>query len=318
MTARRLVLLSLSLLFAPASVRAQDAIDPVATAESPEYAAAIDAALSEFQARRWPEARAHFRRAHALSPNARTLRGIGMASYEMADYAAAYEALEGALRNTTRPLTEDQHTQVLTLRDRALALIGRFTIPACEGARVLIDDVPVTPSDAWPESPGELVLTLGAHSVLMRRARGTDTVSSRTRVDVAGGEAGVALDLTCPDRTVAGSTHAGTDDTPWIVAGVGGGVLVLGITLTALGLADVAAVENATLGDEWANLRGANDRAPILTGLGIPLLAAGAAVAVTGLVWGLVSLQPSTPSRSLSSLQLRLGPTGISLSGSFQ
>ena len=136
MTARRLVLLSLSLLFAPASVRAQDAIDPVATAESPEYAAAIDAALSEFQARRWPEARAHFRRAHALSPNARTLRGIGMASYEMADYAAAYEALEGALTNTTRPLTEDQHTQVLTLRDRALALIGRFTIPACEGARV--------------------------------------------------------------------------------------------------------------------------------------------------------------------------------------
>lgn len=317
----RRTLLALALLLAPRVAKAQEASpspDAVA-AESPEYSAAIDAALSDFQARRWDEARAQFRAAHALSPNARTLRGIGMASFEMADYPAAFDALDAALTNPTRPLTDEQRNQVTELRARARALFGRFTIPACPDARVLVDDMPIVPTGAWPEGAGEVSLGLGAHSVLMRRARGTDTVSSRTRLEVAGGESGVALELICPDRTLPNASRANTDDTPWIVAGVGGGVLVLGVTLTVLGAVDTAAVENAALGEEWASLSAANDRAPILTGIGIPLLVAGGAVALTGLVWGLVNLQPTTPARNvISSLQLRVGPAGVLLNGSFE
>jgi hypothetical protein len=316
----RRTLLALAFLFAPRPAEAQEAAlsETVAT-ESPEYSVAIDAALSDFQARRWNEARTHFREAHALSPNARTLRGIGMASFEMADYPAAFDALDAALVNGERPLTDEQRVQVTELRERAHALFGRFTIPACADARVLVDDVPIVPSGAWPEGTGEVSLGLGAHSVLMRRARGTDTVSSRTRLEVAGGESGVALELVCPDRTLPNVSHASADETPWMVAGVGGGVLVLGAVLTVVGVLDAASVENASLGDEWASLSAANERAPILTGIGIPLLAAGAAVAATGLVWGLVNLQPTTPARNvISSLQLRVGPSGVLLNGSFE
>ena len=320
--ARRWLLFGFALgfLYAPNPARAQEAVAPSPASEeeteSAEYSAAIDSALMEFQARRWAEARAHFRRAHALSPNARTLRGIGMASYEMADYAAAYEALEAALDSTTRPLTDEQRTQVLTLRDRTLALVGRFTLTPCDGARLLVDDVPTVPSGGWPETSGMLLLTLGSHRVLMRRARGTDTVSAATRMDVVGGEAGVALELACPDRTQAGApaSQESAGATPWIVAGVGGAVLVGGIVMTALGLADVAAVENGN-GREWSELRAANDRAPILTGVGLPLLVLGAGATLTGLVWGLVDLS-SAGARTTA--QLRITPMSLALSGSFE
>ena len=240
-----------------------------------------------------------------------------MASYEMADYASAYEALEGALTNPTRPLTEEQHAQVASLRDRALALIGRYTLPACEGARVLVDDVPVTPGGPWPMADGELILTLGAHSVLMRRARGTDTVSSRTRVEVAGGENGALLDLVCPDRSGPNgppSSNSETDLTPWVVAGIGGAVLLGGVVLTAIGFSEISTVEGATLGTEWSTLQGANDRGPILTGVGIPLLILGAGTTLTGLAWGLVTL----PTGARSSAQLRIAPFSVGLSGSFK
>ena len=43
-----------------------------------QYKQLIQQALGEFRRQNWPEARVLFRRAHALSPNARTLRGMGV------------------------------------------------------------------------------------------------------------------------------------------------------------------------------------------------------------------------------------------------
>ena len=67
------------------------------SAESRQYTSLLEEAVSEYDARRYEEARALFRKAHDISPNARTLRGIGMASFELREYVEALRALEGAL-----------------------------------------------------------------------------------------------------------------------------------------------------------------------------------------------------------------------------
>jgi hypothetical protein len=80
---------------------------PSATSERVDpagYAALIDEALAEHQALNFEEARTLFAKAHAIFPNARTLRGMGMMEFELRDYAAGAEQLEQALASQVRPL----------------------------------------------------------------------------------------------------------------------------------------------------------------------------------------------------------------------
>src|SRR6266704_960888 len=70
--------------------------------ESAQYRALLEEAVTEYDARHYEEARALFRRAHEVSPNARTLRGIGMASFELREYIEALRSLEGSLADKRR------------------------------------------------------------------------------------------------------------------------------------------------------------------------------------------------------------------------
>ncbi|HVR64690.1 MAG TPA: hypothetical protein VMU50_22475 [Polyangia bacterium] len=133
-------------------------------AEPPEpaqYRSLLADAVSEYDAHRFDEARALFRRANDMSPNARTLRGIGMASFELRDYVEAYRALQGALAEKRKPLTPDQRRQVEALLERTKAFTGHFalrTIPL--DATVRIDgDAPVIEQD------GRVTLGLGRHTI---------------------------------------------------------------------------------------------------------------------------------------------------------
>ena len=87
MKRRRSLLLAVTLLASLPPLRAT--AQPSARASTTEYEAMITDGLAEFQAQRYAEARALFERAHALSPNARTLRGIGMVAFEMRDRSIA-------------------------------------------------------------------------------------------------------------------------------------------------------------------------------------------------------------------------------------
>ena len=71
------------------------------------YRDTVERAVLEFAAGHFEESRALFARAHALFPNARTLRGLGMAEFELRNYVIAIEHLEAALANQARPLDED-------------------------------------------------------------------------------------------------------------------------------------------------------------------------------------------------------------------
>jgi hypothetical protein len=153
----------------------------LAQAEDPAYRAIIADAVEEFDASRYAEARALFRQAHALSPNARTLRGIGLCSFEMSDYAEAYVALSQALTDQRRPLTSEQRQQVEGVLARATTFIGFFRVRLVPEAATLIVDggEPILASD------GRIVLALGDHQ-LVARVHGHPEARSFLRVE--GGE----------------------------------------------------------------------------------------------------------------------------------
>src|SRR6185369_15657579 len=113
-------------------------------AETPQYRGLLSEAVAEYDARRYEEARALFRRAHEIAPNARTLRGIGMASFELREYVEALRALEGSLVEQRRPLTAPQRQQVEGLLERTRAFVGRFVLHLTPpDANLRVDGAPV-------------------------------------------------------------------------------------------------------------------------------------------------------------------------------
>ena len=88
----------------------------------------IGDAVAEYDAGHYQEARALFRQAHEKQPTARTLRGIGMCSFELRDYVEASRNLSASLRETRRPLTSEQKRHADALLARANTFIGRFTV----------------------------------------------------------------------------------------------------------------------------------------------------------------------------------------------
>jgi hypothetical protein len=230
------------LLLSPTTAAAQDGEPP----ESEEYTRILREALQEYDARNYLEARALFTRAHDLQPNARTLRGIGMASFELREYVQSIRALEAALTHQVRPLTEEQRASVEDLMDRARTFVGRFQVRvAPPGATLYVDGAP---AELGPD--GSLLLDLGEHEVSVR----CDDCSTTSRsVAVRGGEdEELSIDASRGSPLVTSSSTA-TETTTAPVTGPqddGSGVSVPGIVLLAT--AGVLAGGAAASGIWWA------------------------------------------------------------------
>jgi hypothetical protein len=152
-----------------------------------EYKELIDQALLEFKHKNWPEARVLFRRAHEISPNARTSRGMGVVSYEMRDYVQAVRDLTAALADQRQALTEAQRSECQTLLARSRTFVGVFAVNVTPPeAELRVDGGRVT-----RESDGTLLLAFGSH-VLRASAPGHE--DGTVHVNVQGGESG-SLDL---------------------------------------------------------------------------------------------------------------------------
>ena len=150
-------------------------------ADEPAYRKTIEEGLAEYDARHFEEARILFRRAHQISPNARTFRGMGMTSFELRDYVSAVHNLAGALREVRRPLSAEQrkHTQDLLDRSRIFVDVYKLTVSP-KDSRVLIDG-----HAPEFESDGTLMFGFGQHTIEVR-AQGM--VARTLPVDVRGGE----------------------------------------------------------------------------------------------------------------------------------
>ena len=143
----------------------------------------IGDAVAEYDAGHFQEARALFRQAHEKSPTARTLRGIGMCSFELRDYVEAARALGASLRETRRPLTAEQKRHAEALLGRANTFVGRFTVKVKpESASLFVDGHP-----AELEPDGVLLLPFGRHTLSLRCASCAPAEKDQD-IDVSGGE----------------------------------------------------------------------------------------------------------------------------------
>lgn len=127
------------------------------------YRVIVTHAVSEFDAGHFAEARSLFVRAHELWPSARTLRTLGMTSFELLMYPRALEELQAALDDSRRTLPQDQRAQVLSLIEQTRAFVGRYSLRLSPAeAKLLVDGAP------HPPSAGVLVLAVGDHTLLAR------------------------------------------------------------------------------------------------------------------------------------------------------
>jgi hypothetical protein len=220
---------------APPAASAQPEVEPAG------YGEAIAAALAEHDRHNYEEARVHFQRAHALYPNARTLRGLGMVEFELRNYGAAMHYLEQALSSRVKPLDEALQRETEKLLARARLYVGEVHIDVDPGyATVSVDGVTVA---SGPKASFSLVV--GDH-LLEFRAHGR--LPERRAISVHGGEQTVIqVVLPAPALTSAAARPAALppaalhdDRTPlrrqwwlWTVVGVVAAGAAVGIAVAA-------------------------------------------------------------------------------------
>jgi tetratricopeptide (TPR) repeat protein len=135
-----------------------------AEVDPPGYRAAIDEAVAEFSAGNYPEAQTLFRRAHAIYPNARTLRGLGVVAFEQRRYAESAKLLEAALAAEQRRLDGELRAETERVLARARGFVGylELTVEPLD-AEVFVDGEKATIRAGEP-----LSLDVGTHSLEFR------------------------------------------------------------------------------------------------------------------------------------------------------
>jgi hypothetical protein len=132
------------------------------------YEGLVARSIAAFDAGKFMESRDLLLRAHQLRPNARTLRGMGLAAYEAGKYALAVLDLERALAETRQPMTPDQRAEVERIYDQANALTARYRLMGQPpGAAILVDQSP----PLW-DAAGFLLLDQGKHELRLKLASG--------------------------------------------------------------------------------------------------------------------------------------------------
>jgi len=149
--------------------------------DDPAYRKLVEEGLAEYDARHFEEARSLFRRAHEISPNARTFRGMGMTSFELRDYVSAVHNLAAALKDEHKPLSAEQRERTQDLLDRSRMFVDLYTLTVSPpSARVLVDG-----RAPEYEADGTLMFGFGSHTV---EVRARDMVTRTLPVNVKGGE----------------------------------------------------------------------------------------------------------------------------------
>ena len=304
-----------SLALAPKTFAPGAPAGSTAAEETPEYKQAIGQALEEYGLQHYEESRSLFEKAHALDPNARTLRGLGMVEFELRHYVAAEGYLEASLKSGKKPLTEEQRQAVQGLLTRTKQFIAKYELAvepeAPAGMRVELDGKPVRWGDKEPLSveAGEHVLRVSAPNSEPREVHH----------DVKGGEQ-QTLRIELAIRNPQQSDQAPKQDLgpvrPYKKLGIGltvaGGVVAIAggvVGALALNKANSAETSKDSDADSARTLAIVSD-----VGLGV-----GIATAVVGIVLCLWKDKPEAQKAAGSTARsrLRFESTGSDLKVSF-
>ena len=313
-----------------------------------QYRRMVDDAVREFSAEHWEEARALFKRAHDLSPNARTLRGMGMTAFELRMYVQAMRELNGALAEKNKPLSPDMRAAVEQLIAKAHEFVGKVTLVSraaqCQAAR---------------RRQGAAARTRRQRAARCRRARGQRDARrlqadepphqrrGRRRADGARADGAAARDRRGPcagslrrteDRAAAGPAraHVGACRAPacaapakekaagngsnldtfaWIALAAGGAFGVTSGVFWLIGDSKVDKLEKEcgnTCLDAEIEASGVK-RMDTLTN--VFLVATGVAAVTSGVLFGIYA--GSSDEEEPEGLALDVGPGGVRVRGSF-
>lgn len=152
-----------------ATVRADDP-----KTEESTYDTLVQKGIAEYDRGNWLEAKVFFGRAHALHPNARTLRSLGMTAYELRSYVEASKYFREALASTQRPLTDAMRVQVEDTLRQAQGFIATVRLTMEPANAELLVDGQAPERDA----EGRLLLDAGDHE-LMASAPGYEDESRK-------------------------------------------------------------------------------------------------------------------------------------------
>lgn len=161
-----------------------------AAAQTDVYRALTDNAVEEHALGHYSEARALFAQAHAIYPNARTLRGMGVASFEERLYVDAIRLLKAALVHPVKPLTAAQREATEALIRRSSSFVVRVRIALSpRHAHLTVDG-----RDVEPNEQGEVEVDSGEHH-LVATAEGYDDLSRSVRWSAGGGPLALEMRL---------------------------------------------------------------------------------------------------------------------------
>jgi hypothetical protein len=108
--------------------RAQSSAEVETALNSPDYKEFIRKALQEYGLGNWTEARVFFGKAHTIAPNARTLRGLALVSYESRRYVETLSYAEQAFANPIQPLTPQMQSDLRRFVEQARSFVARARI----------------------------------------------------------------------------------------------------------------------------------------------------------------------------------------------
>jgi hypothetical protein len=152
-------------------------------ANSLEYQRLMSLGLDEFGRGHWAEARALFLRGHALTPNARSFRALGMTAFNLKRYPEALRELTQALNDPRRPLSTSLRRPTRELLDRADTFVGVYQLRIePPQAELRVDGVTVA-----REGDGTVLLSVGEH-LLELYAPGHEPLHRPLLVDGTDGE----------------------------------------------------------------------------------------------------------------------------------
>ncbi|MDB4976791.1 MAG: hypothetical protein JWN48_5132 [Myxococcaceae bacterium] len=202
-----------------ATARADDHAEPNA------YRELVDQAFVEFQANNYEEAGVLFSRANTVFPNARALRGMGLAAFELRRYDECVAHLQAALDSQIKPLEGELRERTAELLLRARGFLARVTVALNpESAQLRVDGQP-------QHERGPFSLKLGDH-VLEAYAAGY--LPQKELVRVRGGE-DIRLSITLDRELLRASPverPRARSRSAWLWAAAG--VVVVGAVLTGV------------------------------------------------------------------------------------
>lgn len=298
---------------------------PAARAQE-DYATLIREALVEYNAGNWEEAHLLFKRAHAIRPSARTLRGMGLANYERRSYVAAIRDLEASLSSSESPLSADQRatTERALARARQYAAIYTLEVPA--GVAVLIVD---GQRIALPEDrrvsldPGKHVLSVKTESGETIERDIEAMAGARQELVFEAGSRGAVESVSGVEPSDPAGHPVASDGGllwTWIAGGAtvlfGGGTVAFGLLASGendefVKLRDECAAGTTCRADEKAAVKARGQDYQLLTNVGIGVTAAAAAATIA------LYLVESGAERETSAVSVSAAPGFVAIGGSF-